>query len=446
MLQTTTKRRIVVADDSRLMRRLLSDALDRQGFDVVATAADGDEALAACREHRPDALTLDLAMPGMDGIGVLRALREGRAEPVPVVVVSAFSPAHGAHAVDALAEGAFDLVPKPAFGEELEIFTAELCRKVEAAAHSGRARLRPVRVAERRNGTAAPARRPFATGRRLVVIACSTGGPKALGELLPQLPSPLGAGTLIVQHMPPGFTASLATRLDASSPLTVTEAKGHEALAPGTALLAPGGTHLRLGADRRSLLSDSAPMGGLRPRADLTIADAAKVFGARVLLVVLTGMGRDGLEGAKAVRAAGGHILVEAESTLHRLWHAARGRRGGPCRRGRAARRARRRDRPGGRAMSLTERLAATTDTAPSFEATLQSDDFVVFCELVRRLCDIDLLQYKRGQMERRVRTFAERRGTPQLAAYGARLKVRARRARRVPGPRDDQRLAPLAP
>ena len=315
MLQTTTKRRIVVADDSRLMRRLLSDALDRQGFDVVATAADGDEALAACRKHRPDALTLDLAMPGLDGIGVLRALREGRAEPVPVVVVSAFSPAHGAHAVDALAEGAFDLVPKPAFGEELAIFTAELGRKVEAAAHSGRARLRPVRVAPRRNGTAPPARRPFTTGRRLVVIACSTGGPKALGELLPQLPSPLGAGTLIVQHMPPGFTASLATRLDASSPLTVTEAKGHEALAPGTALLAPGGTHLRLGADRRSLLSDSAPMGGLRPRADLTIADAAKVFGARVLLVVLTGMGRDGLEGAKAVRAAGGHILVEAESS-----------------------------------------------------------------------------------------------------------------------------------
>jgi two-component system chemotaxis response regulator CheB len=314
VLQTTTKRRIVVADDSRLMRRMLSDALDRQGFDVVATAADGDEALAACQEHRPDALTLDLAMPGLDGIGVLRALREGRADPVPVVVVSAFSPAHGARAVDALAEGAFDLVPKPAFGEELDTFTAELGRKVEAAAHSGRARQRAVHAAPRRNGTATPARR-LATGKRLVVIACSTGGPKALGELLPQLPSPLGAGTLIVQHMPPGFTASLASRLDASSPLSVTEAKGHEAPAPGTALLAPGGTHLRLGADRRSLLSDSAPMGGLRPRADLTIADAAKAFGARVLLVVLTGMGRDGLEGAKAVRAAGGHILVEAEST-----------------------------------------------------------------------------------------------------------------------------------
>ena len=128
------RRRIVVADDSRLMRRLLSDALGRQGFDVVATAADGDEALAACRDHRPHAMTLDLHMPGMDGIGVLRALRAGRAEPVPVVVVSSFSPAHGARAVDALAEGAFELVSKPSAGEPFEIFIGELDEKVKAAA------------------------------------------------------------------------------------------------------------------------------------------------------------------------------------------------------------------------------------------------------------------------------------------------------------------------
>jgi two-component system chemotaxis response regulator CheB len=313
-VQTITKRRIVVADDSRLMRRMLSDALGRQGFDVVATAADGDEALAACNEHRPDALTLDLAMPGMDGIGVLRALRAGRAQPVPVVVVSAFSPAHGARAVDALAEGAFDLVPKPAFGEDLGVFTAELGRKVHEAAHSGRVRRPVARIAPRRP-LHAPAPRPAAVGKRLVVIACSTGGPKALGELLPQLPSPLGAGLVIVQHMPAGFTASLAGRLDAASPLSVVEAQGGESLAPGTALLAPGGAHLRLDGTRHALLSDEAPVGGLKPRADFTIADAARHWGSRMVLVVLTGMGRDGLEGAKAVKAAGGRILVEAEST-----------------------------------------------------------------------------------------------------------------------------------
>jgi two-component system, chemotaxis family, protein-glutamate methylesterase/glutaminase len=305
--------RVVVADDSRLMRRILADTLGRQGFDVVATAADGDEALAACREHRPDAMTLDLHMPGMDGLGVLRALREGKAEPVPVVVVSAFSPAHGARAVDALAEGAFELVAKPAFGETLETFTSELGRKVGEAAHSGRVRRPTARPVVRRPEH--PRVRRTVVGKKVVVIACSTGGPKALGDLVSRLPSPLGAGTLIVQHMPAGFTASLATRLDSSSALTVREAAGGETLNPGVALLAPGGAHLRLDGTRRAQLSDDAPVSGLKPRADFTIEDAAKLFGADMLLVVLTGMGRDGLAGAKAVRAAGGRILVEAEST-----------------------------------------------------------------------------------------------------------------------------------
>ena len=305
---TNSPQRVVVADDSRLMRRILSDALGRQGFDVVATAADGDEALAACNEHRPDALTLDLAMPGMDGIGVLRALRAGRARPVPVVVVSAFSPVHGARAVDALAEGAFDLVSKPSFGESLDSFTSELGRKVREAAHSGRRAAVP--AAPRR----AP-RRAVTIGKRLVVIACSTGGPKALGDLIPRLPSPLGAGVVIVQHMPAGFTASLAGRLDAASALAVTEARGGELLAPGAALIAPGGSHLRLTGDRRAALSDDEPVGGLKPRADVTIEDAARHWGSRIVLLVLTGMGRDGLAGAMAVRSAGGRVLVEAEST-----------------------------------------------------------------------------------------------------------------------------------
>ena len=151
--------------------------------------------------------------------------------------------------------------------------------------------------------------------RSVVVIACSTGGPRALGEIVPRLPSPLGAGTLIVQHMPQGFTASLAGRLDAGAALDVREAAGGEPLSPGTALLAAGGAHLRLDGDRRVRVSDAEPVGGLRPRADVTIEDAVQRFGSRVVLVVLTGMGRDGLAGARAVRAAGGRVLCEAEET-----------------------------------------------------------------------------------------------------------------------------------
>ena len=149
----------------------------------------------------------------------------------------------------------------------------------------------------------------------MVVIASSTGGPKALGELIPKLPSPLGSGSLIVQHMPAGFTASLAARLDGLSPLTVREAAGGETLDSRHLYIAPGGAHLRMGDDRRVRLSDDAPLGGLRPRADFTIADAAKLYGPALLLVVLTGMGKDGLDGARAVKAAGGRVLCEAEST-----------------------------------------------------------------------------------------------------------------------------------
>src|SRR3954451_19623698 len=312
---TSGAQRVVVADDSRLMSRILSDALGCRGFDVVATAADGGEALAACREHRPDAMTLDLAMPGLDGIGVLKALKAGQGYPVPTVVVSAFSPAHGARAVDALAEGAFDLVAKPAMGDSMESFTAELAKKVSDAAEGGRLRRRSALRRPAAPVVARPRPRVAGGSRRFVLIASSTGGPEALGELVPRLPAPLGTGSVIVQHMPPGFTASLATRLDGSSKLSVVEAKPGDAVDPKRLVLAPGGAHLRMDNDGRVRLSDDAPMGGLRPRADLPIADVAKIYGSSLVLVVLTGMGKDCLEGAKAVKAAGGRVLVEAEST-----------------------------------------------------------------------------------------------------------------------------------
>jgi two-component system, chemotaxis family, protein-glutamate methylesterase/glutaminase len=294
--------RIVVADDSPFMRSVLGGALGAAGFDVVATASDGDDALAKCRELRPDAMTLDLAMPGLDGIGVLRAMRAADAPDLPVIVVSAFSPAHGARAVDALAEGAFDLVPKPAVGEPFHSFTENLAARLRAA------------IAPAPNGHAAlaPSTIKRATGaRRAVVIATSTGGPRALARLIPQLPSPLGEGVVVVQHMPAGFTGSLAARLNRGAKLTVREAAPGDALEPSTALIAPGGSHLRLDGGR-SVLSDAEPIGGLRPRADLTIADLVETWGERTLLVVLTGMGRDGADGARAVREAGGRVLCEA--------------------------------------------------------------------------------------------------------------------------------------
>jgi two-component system, chemotaxis family, protein-glutamate methylesterase/glutaminase len=302
----TSPGRVVVADDSLFMRRLLSDALTEAGFEVVALAADGDEALAACAAFRPDVVSLDLAMPGKHGLDVMRALRANGSN-ARVVVVSAFSPAYGAHAVDALAESAFELVEKPTPGSTPAVFLAELCEKVLLAARSsanGHRAARPI------------ARRPVSrsSASRAVIIACSTGGPRALASLVPELPAPLGRGALIVQHMPKGFTASLAERLDGKSKLHVREAATGDKLDPSSAYLAPGGSHLRL-VDGVLELSEEPAVGGLRPRADLTIVDAAAALGERLLLVVLTGMGKDGLEGARAVKRNGGRVLAEAEST-----------------------------------------------------------------------------------------------------------------------------------
>ncbi|MFN8224904.1 MAG: chemotaxis-specific protein-glutamate methyltransferase CheB [Gaiellales bacterium] len=315
-MTTAAPTRVVVADDSRLMRHMLQTGLARRGFEVVGSAENGDEALELCKKVAPDVLSLDLAMPGKDGIGVLRELQTW-SKPVRVVVVSAFSPAHGARAVDALAEGAVDLVAKPAIGDDLDEFFGDLSAKLEAASRS-RARARA--AAPRPAAPAAPVRssRPRSApsaAAKLVVIASSTGGPKALAELLPQLPATLGQGTIIVQHMPPGFTGSLAERLDRASAIAVREAKDGDSFDPGVALLTPGGLHARIPAKGSVSLTEEPPIGGLRPRADLTIEDAAKLYGPKLLLVVLTGMGRDGQEGAEVVKKHGGRVFVEAEST-----------------------------------------------------------------------------------------------------------------------------------
>ena len=310
---TALRRRIIVADDSAFMRRMLVDALTSQGFDVVGEARNGDEAVELCRRDQPDALTLDLAMPGLDGVGVLKALTDARGRTLPIVVVSAFSPAHSMKAMEALSEGAFDFVVKPSSPAARACFVKELAEKVELAAASTQG-ARWTAVA---SAAPTPARTPGArsTGKRFVVIASSTGGPRALGRLVPQLPSPLGAGGVIVQHMPAGFTKSLATRLDGASKLSVREASEGDSLSPDTLLLAAGGHHLRLAEAGKTFFSREPQPNGLCPVADLTIADAARLHGSRVLLVVLTGMGKDGLEGARAVKARGGVVLVESEET-----------------------------------------------------------------------------------------------------------------------------------
>jgi two-component system chemotaxis response regulator CheB len=305
------------------MRRLISDVLTRDGMKVVAEAANGREAIEACRQYNPDVLSLDLAMPEVDGIQVLRKLRSMRE--LKIVVVSSFSEQGGVRAVDALAEGAFELVPKRATGGKLQDFLDDLLGKVQAATYE-----RPVRSSNG-NGNGSiqaglPEKPPSAPrkklpqakahplGKKLVMIASSTGGPRALTEVVTKLPGDLGQGLVIVQHMPAGFTRSLAMRLDSDCPLKISEAEPGEKIESNTGWVAPGGHHLRI-RRKRIELSDEAPVGGLRPCADITITDAVQNYGGDIVLAVLTGMGRDACKGAKLVKEAGGVVIAEHGDT-----------------------------------------------------------------------------------------------------------------------------------
>jgi len=299
------KPRVLVVDDSAFARRLLSTVLRDSGvIDVVGTACDGEDALEQIARLDPDVITLDLTMPVVDGLGVLRAL-DGRPRPRAIVVsISSIDSDLGA---EALVRGAIDLVTKPTAlaSDRLAGIADELIAKVVAAAAP--------RASEQ---VIAPARRPELRAE-LVMIGASTGGPQALTRVLAALPASLPVPVAIVLHIPIGYTAGLAARLDRASPLDVVEATDHLALRPGLAVLARGGVHLRIRRDELGLHTQLgvSPHRPFTPSVDELFASGAAVAGKRTLGVVLTGMGDDGLVGARLISASGGGLLTEAASS-----------------------------------------------------------------------------------------------------------------------------------
>jgi two-component system chemotaxis response regulator CheB len=304
--------RVLVVDDSAFMRRALVRLVnDGVGLEVVGTAANGIEAIAQVAALRPDVVTLDVEMPEMDGIATLEVLMAR--SPVPVVMVSTLTKRGAEVTMRCLELGAVDFMAKPDGGSPEAIanlrYLLWLKVRTAAAAHVGTTA--PVRA--RTTTHAAPATGARAT--RLVAIGTSTGGPRALQELLPQLPATLSAAVLVVQHMPPQFTETMARRLNDRSALTICEAAEGMAPLDGMALVAPGGRHLGLHEDGTVRLSDAPPMWGVRPAVDVMMADVAQVARHRTLGVVLTGMGRDGAAGLGAIRAAGGQTFAQDEAT-----------------------------------------------------------------------------------------------------------------------------------
>lgn len=328
--------RVLVVDDVVTVRRLLVDALSLDpDVRVVDTAANGRIALEKLPTARPDVVILDLEMPVMDGLETLRRLREH--DPLlPVIVFSSLT-LHGAEiTLDALWLGANDYVTKPAatsLTNAILHVRAELLPRVKAL-HAARtaagsssepapiARLR--RLASARAARRAPdaASRPVveAPGPRpdVLAIGASTGGPRVLAEILGALPEGFDVPTLIVQHMPALFTHHLAERLSSRSPVRVVEARGGESVVPGCAYLAPGGFHLTLekhGAHVHVQLDQGPEENACRPSVDPLLRSIARIYGPGALAVILTGMGRDGLDGCRAVRESHGHVLAQDEAS-----------------------------------------------------------------------------------------------------------------------------------
>ena len=302
--------RVLVVDDSAFARKVLREALSSsREIEVVDIARDGLEALEKIAQLKPDVVTLDLVMPNLDGLGVLRALPRSGA---PRVVVVSMSASDSELAMDALQLGAVDLVHKPTAlaTDRLYELSAELVRKVIAAAGAQpRLGATPVTVAP--SLTVAPR-------TRLVVVGASTGGPQALTRLVTSLPADFPVPMALVLHIPAEYTGPFAERLDASGPLDVVEAYDGIPLQPGRVVVARGGMHLKVARRDGRLVGalDLAPLGTPhRPAVDVLFKSAADIVGVGVLGVVLTGMGDDGLSGARDIRAAGGRTLTEAESS-----------------------------------------------------------------------------------------------------------------------------------
>lgn len=310
--------RVLIIDDSVVVRRLLADCLASDAdITVVGTASRGRIGLARIPQLQPDLITLDVEMPEMSGLETLREIRRSYPR-LPVIMFSTLTEQGATTTLEALALGASDYVTKPSkagsVGAAMARVRADLIPKIKAL--TGRTAARRAEVGVPRIAAKAP--RLPSGAVEVLAIGVSTGGPNALAKLVPALPADLGVPILIVQHMPPVFTRILAERLEKLGPFRVREGLPGEPVHPGEVWIAPGGRHMvarrQAGAVAVDLNDDPAE-NSCRPAADVLFRSVAEVWGRHALALVLTGMGQDGWRGSEAIHAAGGQILAQDEES-----------------------------------------------------------------------------------------------------------------------------------
>jgi two-component system chemotaxis response regulator CheB len=322
MMQKMQKIRVLIVDDSAFMRKVIGDILSADpAVEIVGKARNGKEAMAAVKSLAPDVVTLDIEMPGMSGIEVLREIMEFK--PIPTVMVSSLTKDGANVTMQALDIGAVDFVTKPSgtISLDMEKVGEELCQKVKAASKAS-IHMRSAETAQRSVRDVRPAVQPHKDGvgsrQELLLIAASTGGPMALQQVIPELPANYPLPILIVQHMPPGFTTSFASRLNERSRIKVIEACDGMPIRRGVAIIAPGGYHLVVEKKMPELicrLTETPPVRSVRPSADVMFTSVAEVVGGNVMVLVLTGMGKDGLDGSRLLRSKGAYVIAESKET-----------------------------------------------------------------------------------------------------------------------------------
>jgi len=318
--------RAVVADDSHFMRSVISDILEDGGIDVVAQARDGENAVEAVIEHEPDVVTMDVEMPVMNGIEATERIMAER--PTPVVMLSAHTDENADVTFEALDRGAVDFFTKPG-GEVsmemsrlkdqlVEIVVSVAAVDVTGAGETKRSATTPERTTGRQSSSAAGSDDAYVENPTLVV-GSSTGGPKMVETVMQNLPAAADLRVLIVQHMPEGFTGRFAERINARSEYEVREATDGARIGGGEGLVAAGGQHMRVKNYRngrlRARLTEDAPVNSVRPAVDVTMQTAAETIDDPLVGLILTGMGEDGADGIRRIKAAGGSTIAQDEAT-----------------------------------------------------------------------------------------------------------------------------------